>query len=305
MSLLSSRGNESPDSGRKFVPGLGWVDLNGGLDKYVKDPFAETLQSSPEASPEFGWDEVHRGLGQILVGQVIWVVCALLGALLCSILSTEPGPRPFHVPTDFKSDFRLYWLVITGLIAAVGYRYLLAGKWRCLLNAPERNGLRWIMFACITGIATAPIFHTTAFLTSGLPNGDRQAHDVVYMKKANLNTTQAALHLAGTGAVLLSSAALLLFLRTAGKCFSAGVLVFLVDLTLFALLPLAAVTLAIFFDERLVAKSPSLLIGLEFSWLGWVALYFILNLCIRHCIMTTPNQVEPPSEVVASSWQVR
>jgi len=302
MNLFSSPANEPPGPGRKFVPGLGWIDLSGGLDKYLQDPFDE--QPSTECSPEFGWDEVHRGLGQIVIGQVIWGACGLLTVLLGWLLSPAVGPaHPFHVQSDFKDEVKLIGLVIIGMITAVGYRFSIAGKWRCLLNAPERNGLRWVMFACITGIVTAPIFHTTAYLTSGPVHGDLQEHDVVYLKKVKLNSTQAALQLAGAGSVLLSSVALLVFFRRTAHLFSAFKLMHVVDLTLLALIPLLGISLAVFFDPHVVSRHPVVLTGIEFSWLTWAILHLLLNLRTRSCI---EKQSHGQARVIPStvpSWQ--
>jgi hypothetical protein len=297
MNLFSSPPNESPGPGRKFVPGLGWIDLSGGLDKYLQDPFDE--QPRTDCSPEFGWDEVHRGLGQIVIGQVIWGACGLLTVLLGWLLSPAVGPtHPFHVPSDFKDEFRLIGLVIIGMITAVGYRFSIAGKWRCLLNAPERNGLRWIMFACITGIVTAPIFHTTAYLTSGPAHGDLQEHDVVYLKKVKLNSTQAALDLAGAGSVLISSVALMAFFRKTAHLFSSPKLMHVIDFALFALIPLLGVTLAVFFHPQVVAKHPVVLTGMEFGWLSWALLHLLLNLRTRSCI---ERQTQPQPHIVPST----
>jgi len=185
MNPFSSPANDFSTSGRKFVPGLGWIDMDEGLDKYLKLSNEDLAENVHKNLPEFGWDEVHCGLGQILIGHIVWSVCALLTVVLAWMLSTGAGAHHlFHVTGVFKDDFKLYGLVFIGLVAAVGYRFLLCGMWRCLLNAPERNGLRWIMFACITGIATAPIFQTTAFLTAGPLNGEPRSTQWFTSKKS-------------------------------------------------------------------------------------------------------------------------
>jgi hypothetical protein len=281
---------------------LGWIDLSGGLDKYLQDPFDEP--ASADCSPEFGWDEVHRGLGQIVIGQVIWGACGLLTVLLGWLLSPAVGPtHPLHVPSDFKEEAKLIGLVVIGLITAVGYRFSIAGKWRCLLNAPERNGLRWVMFACITGIVTAPIFYTTAYLTTGPANGDLQEHDVVYIKKLKLNSTQAALQLAGAGSVLLSSLALMVFFRRTAHLFRAVKLMHVVDLTLLALIPLLGISLAVFFDPHVVSRHPVVLTGIEFGWLSWALLHLLLNLRTRSCIEKHSHQQARLIPTAVPSWQ--
>jgi hypothetical protein len=305
MNLFSSPANELPESGRKFVPGLGWIDLGEGLDKYLKDSGEEISDECRNALPEYGWDEVHGGLGQILIGQIVWCLCALLAVILTWLLTTGLGSNHrFLIAEESRDDFWLYGVVFIGLVAAVGYRFLLGGMWRCLLNAPERDGLRWIMFACITGIATSPIFQTTSLLTSGSTNGEQRSYNVVYVKKMKLNPTQASLEVAAAGSVLLSSVTLLLFFRRTAQCFASLIMVRVIDISLLALVPLLAFTLAIFLKESL-GRHVVLVTCVEFGWLCWAILHFLLNLRTRHYIEKRPRQQQREPEKLHASWQTQ
>lgn len=110
---------------------------------------------------EKAWSEVAGGLGKVLIGYAAlvagWMVAAgFFYACLAPLLANKQ-PKIEHL---WYFYIGVATLKITGLAS---WGLILAGQWRCLMNSPERNGARWVMFFCMTCVVMGPVLHFLAW----------------------------------------------------------------------------------------------------------------------------------------------
>src|SRR6266699_2741301 len=96
---------------------------------------------------EFGWTEVGKGLTRILIGYFIAVLGIAAGVAV--LLLAAYGHQHEAVAKGNKNTTLLILMLAIGLIglsSLFSYGFILAGKWRCLMNAPERHAAKWLIF---------------------------------------------------------------------------------------------------------------------------------------------------------------
>src|SRR5262245_59714438 len=176
------------------------------------------LTTNDHLRREFCWTEVRSGLGRILLGYLILIGgFALAGGLLAAAVihvikvgGANPGANPRNL------HFGVFWLFYRGLgvitlTCLFGYGSIVIGYWRCLVNVPERNGARWLLFTSMTCVLMGPAINTAAsfVMEKGIelkrgPEGLAHIEFTPFAKK---------LQIAGALTSMLSLVCFMLFLR--------------------------------------------------------------------------------------------
>jgi hypothetical protein len=113
----------------------------------------------------FGLKELSKGLLGILMGYllVIGVVAAAAAVLVFVIVNLKAGKLA-------KGDAMTIVLAGAGAIflafVFTGWT-ILRNKWRCLMNAPERGGAKWWMFASMVCVFATPALNTVCGFMGG------------------------------------------------------------------------------------------------------------------------------------------
>src|SRR5262245_34815760 len=108
---------------------------------------------------ETGWEDVGKGLSQILFGYLTLVLGIGIGVGLIVLSVGNMGHQPGRPPgrPSMASLWQLYiGLGVLSVVGLLSYLFILAGQFRCMLGAAERHGARWFMFACITCLLIGP-----------------------------------------------------------------------------------------------------------------------------------------------------
>ncbi len=261
---------------------------------HEEDPFHE---NDDHLRMEFGWKDVESGLGRILVGYTV-----LIGGLLfCAALVVISVLHIAKHPTTPKNpNLPHLWLLylglgLTSLVCPISYVLILMGKIRCALNAPERNGARWLMFACLTCILMGPALNVTAGVTGMKERPDiRRGPDGIM--RIRFNNVGLGMQVAGGIIGLGSLLFFMLFLRAIGRCFLDRGRILHVNLYLFFLALLVAGTLYAILQGPKPLARPALLLAL----LGGMVLAFFWHLVLigtsRTCIARGLKQIRSPLE---------
>lgn len=111
---------------------------------------------------EKAWSEVAGGLGKVLFGYGALVFGWFVAA---AFLYAAFAPALTGKQTKIEHVWYFYIgaaaLKLSGLAS---WGLILAGQWRCLMNSPERNGARWVIFICMTCVAAGPVLHILGWL---------------------------------------------------------------------------------------------------------------------------------------------
>lgn len=248
-------------------------------------------------SLEIGWRHVAQGLTKILIGYLIWVVGNFLGLLLVLMPFVEVG---FNL-TKAKFTLGHLWMFYAGmgLLSIVGLfscGWILAGQWKCMLNASERNGCRWLMFLCMTSMAMALGLSILSSL-AGLKVGPEFSKGAAGFGQVRYTTLGLIMQIASAILGMLYTGSFALFLRAVAQSMDSRWHVRLVDLFLAFYLPLMIVS--VYLSLRIESDFLRILKPLLFVGLGWfVCFVFWLTMIalVRSCILRTNERVRNPME---------
>jgi hypothetical protein len=111
------------------------------------------------------WTEVRRGLAFVQVGLFF-----LLFLVVPSLLLTRLARREVLLVTITgytpEEAVELGW-VLVGVGGVLAYVLVLVGQWRCLAYAPQGEGGKDMLFACLLCSLTAPLCLPAAYLLEG------------------------------------------------------------------------------------------------------------------------------------------
>jgi hypothetical protein len=272
---------------------------------------------SPEADVrgEYGWLDVKSGLAKILQGYAVLIgglsFCAfLVAASTVQLIKAGDGKLPLGALWFFYLG-----LGLTTLLGPLGYGMIAMGKFRCLMNAPERFHCRWLMFACMACLLMGPALNVTASFTGlskapELKRGPEGFRNVEFTKLGG--AMQAVSGVIGLGSLVL----FVLFLRAVARCFEDELQVALANLYLGITAFVAAGTLSLGFGAWHVLIKPPVLIGLATIWFLLFLGYLYLIMTTRGCIarglakLRTPLEGPPPAATTqtpaapARAWPV-
>src|ERR1700722_7010943 len=117
---------------------------------------ARTPTSEKAADSEnLGWREVSKGLFSVLVGYVLGILNTAAGLVLLW-LTTGGFKKPPHLVTGDDLTLLLIGGGVLFLLSIFCSYLILRGKWRCMMNAPERGSAKGLMFASMICIFSGP-----------------------------------------------------------------------------------------------------------------------------------------------------
>jgi hypothetical protein len=250
-----------------------------------------------ELRAEFGWHEVRNGLARILLGHLIMVVGTVVGLGLVIMAIVKLGTVP-HGRTPGKPDLNMIWafyggLGLFGVVGLYGYGVIMAGKFRCLLSAPERCGAKWMIFASITCLMMGPALNFVSGI-SGVDHTPDFGRGPDGFRNVRLTEFGGHLQLAGAFIGAASQVFFLLFLRAVARCFRDTFRVVSVNLLLLVQLSLMSGALFLRFSRPVLLDQPRVLLWLGAIWLFVFLWYLYLIVSIRKCIKAGLGQVRSP-----------
>jgi hypothetical protein len=246
---------------------------------------------------EYGWREVSGALTKILLGYFILVVGCIAGA--CVFVVALRGRELEILPKGTNKNTVELVMWVGGLLLAasslISYGMVMVGKWRCLMNAPERRAAKWLMFTCILCMLVGPVMQVM-FSVGGegadnfraLKKGEDGVEDVKF------EAAGAVLQLVGLAISLSSTVLFVLFLRAVGSCFNNTALVNGIHLYLLYLALLVGGTVKVTLGGPRILMKPDVLMVLGFGWLGFAVGYVLIIVATRICILNGLTQVRSP-----------
>jgi hypothetical protein len=280
--------------------------MNLSTMRYFESPLLPVAEK-PAGTNDAAWIEVTKGLLSVIAGYVLSVFNVAAGVGLIWI--TTRGFRKPLVRVE-GDDFTLLLvgsavLFFTSLFSSY---LLLRGKWRCVMNAPERYGAKWLMFGSMICVCAGPALNFVAGFTSPPPPATRQmtaeelekaggSKAVVrvasQLREAN---TAAVLRLTGSAIGVLGPILFVLFLRAVHGCLGSFLGARFTELYLLFLVLLFAGSLSLLLDAR-VRLQADLLVSLAIGWLVAAAWYILLILGAVFGIsahLNAPRSVQEP-----------
>jgi hypothetical protein len=134
------------------------------------------------------WEEMRQGLLLAIAGHAVLFFLGIPGLVFL-------GPHGDTVITRIglaAEDAQPVGLTLTGTAALLGYGLVVLGQWRCLICAPQGNGAKELLFACLLCSLLAPVFPALAHLLGGAGNypallrGPAGLPDLQFLKGAGL-----------------------------------------------------------------------------------------------------------------------
>jgi hypothetical protein len=249
---------------------------------------------------ELGWKDVAKGLTKILVGYGIWVGGNLFGLMLVLMPLFAVGFKM----EEARLKVGQLWMFYAGLgilsvagIFACGV--IMGGKWRCILNAPERNACRWLMFLCLASMAMSLALSLLSSL-SGVKVQPEFSRGVVGLGQLRFTTAGVIFNLASVGLSMAYVCSFALFLRSVAQCMASRWHVRMVDLFLSFFVPLTLAS--VFLIYKLVMGDQHVIKPLLMVGVGWFLcfLYWLTIIAlVRSCILKTVERVREPMAYMA------
>jgi hypothetical protein len=230
----------------------------------------------------FGLKELSKALLALLMNYLllIFVVAAAVATIVFVIVGVKAGKLARgDAGTILLAGFGVVFLALIFTGWAV-----LRNKWRCLLNAPERGGAKWWMFASMLCLFATPALNTTCGLMGGYTAKTRaqqiQALENMtaekYMESLKTGDGYAYMRLAGAVIGPLGGIFFILFLRAVALTIQSWVLARLAELHLVVdVLTLVGSLVALYDISRLrFLPHVWLLLGIGsiFSFVLWLVL---------------------------------
>jgi hypothetical protein len=260
-----------------------------------------SLDLPPGQQPTAGWEEVTKGLLGILAGYAVSIVSvAAVVALVLSVVAEVGGPTALSAKQSGDAATVLYVgagiLFLTSLLSLA---LILRGQWRCLMNAPEHCGAKWLMFASMLCVVAGPTMGTlSGFATDAptppvqaqaratKPKGPMPAPDRVKHYREAVATDNAAgyMRLASALVNLLSTVFFVLFLRGVALAFDDQLRTRIVEFYLLFFGLVVGASALVVVDPSWLITLPEVLLLLAGGWVLCFVGYFLLILNTCACI---------------------
>jgi hypothetical protein len=262
--------------------------------QYLYQPKDSSHDSTNPLNLEFGWKEVAKGLSRILLGYFLMVLgWAAGGAALYYAIYAHELPSGEKVSKQSADLIVFLGFGFLGLASLVSFGLIIAGKWRCVMNAPERYAAKWLMFLCLFCLLMSPALHF-AFSMSGQGAENYQQikqHGKQGLSSINLQSLGGIMQLISTGLGLASTVFFILFLRAVACCFQRKACLWFIHLYLvYSCLLIGASVQVVLNAQKLLAK-PELVLLLGAGWLVAVAWYVLIILTVRKTIVLGMGQM--------------
>jgi uncharacterized membrane protein len=241
---------------------MDFVQLGEGYASAAEEPSARaSLLFEP------GWPDVRQGLGLILRGYFVMIAAILLvAAVFVFLFGLDPADRS---KTSWQvRDIGLF-LGLGALAVGSLYSYgcIVVGHWRCLMNAPERHGAKWLMFACITCVLAGPALNFASGL-SGIQRTPKVQRGLKDMGEVKYTKEGAIMQAASGGINVLGTVFFMLFLRAVARCFEDATRAWLANLYLIFVVFVFGLTVLMVFASGGPALPTAHLLELGAAWLA-------------------------------------
>ncbi len=246
---------------------------------------------------EYGWREVGKALTKILLGYFILVVGSIAGACLfvLALHGRELEILPKGANKNLVEVLIIFGSLAIGLSCLLSYGMVMVGKWRCLMNAPERRAAKWLMFVCMLCLLVGPVMNALFSISGAGADNYRALHKGREgVADVKFDTTGAVLQLVGAAISLASTVLFVLFLRAVGSCFNSTVLVSGTHLYLLYLALLVGGTVQVMLNGEKSLAKPEIVMALGLGWLGFAVGYVLIILATRICILNGLSRVRSP-----------
>jgi hypothetical protein len=253
---------------------------------------------------EFGWREVSSGLGRILLGNFIVIggTALCVGLVVYAIFNMAGGKAQDQVPKlGYVWAFYIGFSALS-LVWLFGYGMIVTGQWRCLMNAPERRGAKWLMFACMTGLLMGPALNVAAGAT-GLDKGPDYRRGPAGFVRVKFSPTARKMQTASGVLGFSSYIFFILFLRAVARCFEDRARLAHVTFYLLVSSVLIAATLYVAMADPKLLTNPQVLLGLGVGWVVAFIWYLCLVGVMRSCIAQGMSQVRSPLDTPLEAEQ--
>jgi hypothetical protein len=242
-----------------------------------------------------GWSEVRRGLGLVLRGYILVILSAILLVVSVVVILGMDAKDRAKIPWQIRDIGLFLGLGLFGLICLYCYGCVIVGYWRCLMNAPERRGARWLMFGTLTCILAGPGMSLASSLT-GINKQPKFEKGVAGLRDFKMSQEATIMQVGSAGVQVLGSVLFVLFLRAVANCFNDRFRVTLLDIYLVFSLVLTAGTIGI---SLYVRDLDALIKYVPILGLGWVVnlfAYLVIIMIIRGGISKGLSKLTPPLE---------
>jgi hypothetical protein len=270
------------------------------------EPQPAPVSGPPSGVEDLGWTEVTKGLLSVLAGYVLGIL-NVVGSIVVLYLGTQGFKKTAADATGETFTVLLIGGAVLFFSSLYASYLVLRGKWKCVANAPERGGARWLMFASIVCICAGPVLTYTSGLVGGTslkpqpqlsdesrlkPGFEKSA--MQYATRLRENDLGGYMRLAGGIISPFGPVFFVLFIRAIHKCMGRFVATRLTELYLFFVGLLFVGSLCLLLDPR-VRLQTDLLIGLGIGWVVAMVWYFLLILAAVFGISAYLNAPREPA----------
>jgi hypothetical protein len=269
------------------------------------EPDAVSAPAKPTGPENRAWTEVTKGLVAVLCGYLLTAFNAA-GAFALVVFATNGFRRPIAEVTGEPYTVLLVGGGLLFFTSTFSTFLLLRGKWRCVGNAPERGGARWLGFASMVCLGAATAVGLASELTARhrvvvrgnlreewrLTLSDRTVRAARELRGGDAS---ACLRLAAGTAAPLEFAFFVLYLRALYRHLGSTGGARSAELCLLFGVLLLVGCVALVFDPR-VRLEINLLWCLAAGWLGAAVWYLLLILGAVFRISAHVNAPPAPAE---------
>ena len=243
-----------------------------------------------------GWRQISAGLWLVAGGYCVLLLGSTLGAaLLWLAFTAQAAPG---VSGDVSNSLLLLAAATLLLTAVFSYGLVLAGQWRCLMYAPQRNSAKELMYICCHCLLLGSVLNGIgAYLDGGktyaaLQQGWAGLHELDAWSAGNLMQLGSIL-LGVVGSLVFSQ-----FLRNVAECFNDRRGARAVDFNLWFMGLLIGVSVGALLCVRRLTLQADTLPWLVVGWLLCFAWHLWLVLRVRRGVVDGLRKISQERRVV-------
>jgi hypothetical protein len=255
---------------------------------------------------ELGWPEVAKGLTKVLMGYGIWIIGNIAGLALVLLPLFEVGFKLDSVRLKLGQLWMFYaGLGILSIVGIFSFAMIRAGKWKCVINAAERNHGRWLLFVCLASLAMTAALSVLSSL-AGVKVQPEFNRGVAGFGQMRFSTAGVIFNLASGGLSMVYTCTFALFLRSVAQCMDSRWHVRMVDLFLSFFVPLSIASGYVGFKlvtGNLDVTKTLLLVG--GAWVGCFFYWLVMIALVRSCILRTLERVKDPMAYSSMAAQAK